>query len=171
LQKLIPIADSLNIKLITYAIFGALISIWLVLFCYRLNGISLVYTGIISAISFIPALILFLYYTKLQEVAELTQKLHDFSNNTELTSQKFLDEVRKIKEIKSEQINTFNLIKQGKRIYELIDLIKSAKDMLSQYISVGFLISPLTLLLLTGAFLGLGLLTVVFVITLIMTIV
>lgn len=170
LQKLIPIADSLSIKLITYAIFGTLISIWLALFCYRLNGISLIYTSIISAISFVPPLILGLYYLKLQEVSELTQKLHDFSNNTELSSQNFLNEVKKIKEIKTEQINTFNLIKQGKRIYELIDVIKSAKDMLSQYISVGFLISPLTLLLLTGAFLGLGLLTVVFVITLIMAI-
>lgn len=171
LQKLIPIADSLSIKLITYAIFGTLISIWLALFCYRLNGISLIYTSIISTISFIPALILYIYYTKLQEITELTQKLHDFSNNTELSSQKFLDEIKKIKEIKSEQINTFNLIKQSKKIYELINLIKSAKDMLSQYISVGFLISPLTLLLLTGAFFGLGLLTVVFVITLIMAIV
>ncbi len=170
LQKLIPIAESLSIKLITYTIFGVLITIWLTLFCYRLNNLSLLYTGIISTVSFIPPLVLGLYYLKLQEVSELTQKLHDFSNNTELSSQNFLDEIKKIKEIKSEKINTLNLIKQGKRIYELIDLIKSAKDMLSQYISVGFLISPLTLLLLTGAFLGLGLLTVVFVITLIMAI-
>ncbi len=170
LQKLIPIADSLSIKLITYAIFGTLISIWLALFCYRLNGVSLIYTCIISTISFIPALILYIYYVKLQEITEMTQKLHHFSNNAELSSQKFLDEIKKIKEIKSEQINTFNLIKQGKRIYELIDVIKSAKDMLSQHISVGFLMNPLTLLLLTGAFLGLGLLTVVFVITLIMAI-
>jgi hypothetical protein len=170
LQKLIPIANSLSIKLITCAIFGMLISIWLALFCYQLNGFSLIYTSIISAISFIPTLILYIYYIKLQEITEPSQQLHHFSNNTELASQKFLDEIKKIKEIKSEQINTFNLIKQGKRIYELIDLIISAKDMLSQYISVGFLISPLTLLLLTGAFLGLGLLTVVFVITLIMAI-
>lgn len=170
LQKLIPIANSLSIKLITCAIFGTLISIWLALFCYQLNGISLIYTSIISAISFIPTLILYIYYIKLQEITELSQQLHHFSNNTELSSQKFLDEIKKIKEIKSEQINTFNFIKQAKRIYELIDLIISAKDMLSQYISVGFLISPLTLLLLTGAFLGLGLLTVVFVITLIMAI-
>jgi len=170
LQKLIPLADSLSRKLLTYAVFGTLITIWLALFFYRLNGVSLIYTAIISGMSFIPALIMLLYYFKLQEVSELTQNVHNFSNNTELSSQNFLNEVKKIKEIKPEQINTFNLIKQGKRIYELIDLINSAKGMLSQYINVGFLMSPFTMLLLSAAFLGLGVLTLVFAITLIMAI-
>ncbi len=171
LQKLIPLADSLSRKLLTYAIFATLITVWLGLFCYRLNGLSIIYSAIISTISFIPALILYVYYFKLQEVSELAQNLHDFSHNTELSSDSFLAEVKKIKEIKLEQINTFNLIQQGKRIYEFVNVINSAKGLLSQYVSIGFLINPLTLLFLTGALAGLFFLSLMFFITLVMAII
>jgi hypothetical protein len=170
LEKIVPLALGLSSALLMRIIFGILVSIWLGLFCYRLHGIAIIYSSIIVIISLIPSVILSRYYFILQDIIELTQKSTLFSSNNKQVPQDFIDDLRKIKTIKREDISAFNLIAQGKRIFELVNLVKSGKAILGQYINVAVLISPITLILLIGALIGLALLTLVFIITLVIAI-
>lgn len=171
LQKIVPLASSLTSALLKRIIFGSLVSVWLALFCYRLYDISAIYSSIILIVSLLPTIILSKYYLILQDIADLTNKVFRFSNEAKQSSQEFVSDFEEIKNIKREDISAFNLITQGKRIFELINLVKSGKNMLGQYINVAVLISPITLILISGALIGLGLLTLVFIITLIIALI
>lgn len=166
LEKIIPMAENLSAQLLRFAIFISLISIWLAIFCYRLHSVSILYTSIISIISFIPAAIFYTYYFILQDIIEVTQKTPSFHEDVKQSSKTLADDLAKIKNIKREDLSRFNLIGQGKKIFDLINLIISGKDMLEQYMNVTFLISPFSFILLSSALLGLGGLTLIFVITL-----
>jgi hypothetical protein len=171
LEKIVPLAESLSAKLLKFAVFITLVSIWLAVFCYRLNSVSILYSSIIAIISFIPAAVFYTYYFILQDIVDVAQKIPSFSEDVKQTSKQLSEDLAKIKNIKRDDISTFNLIGQGKRIADLIKLVKSGKDMLGQYVNVAFLVSPITLILLSSALLGLGGLTLIFPVTLIIAVV
>jgi hypothetical protein len=171
LEKIVPLADILSAKLLRFAIFVTLVSIWLAVFCYRLHSLPIVYTSIIAAISFIPAAIFYTYYFILQDIVELTKKTPNFHEEVKQTSKNLSDDLKKIKAIKREDINTLNLIATGKKIFDLITLVKSGKSILGQYVNVTFLVSPITFILLSSALFGLAILALIFPVTLIIAIV
>ena len=171
LEKMVPIADTLSVKLLRFAIFITLVSIWIAVFCYRLNSIPIGYTGIITCISFIPAAIFYGYYFVLQDILDLAEKTPSFHADIKQSSKNLSEDIKKIKEIKREDINALNLIATGKKIFDLLSLIKSGKSILDQSMSVTFLVSPITLVLLSSALLGLVVLTVLFFVTLVVAIV
>lgn len=59
LEKIIPLAELLSAKLLRFAIFTTLVAIWLGVFCYRLNAMSIVTSAIIAGVSLIPAAVFY----------------------------------------------------------------------------------------------------------------
>jgi hypothetical protein len=170
-EKIIPIAEILSAKLLRFAIFITLVSIWIGVFCYQLNNLSVIYTGILVLLSFIPAAIFYLYYFLLQDVVDVSGKIPNISVNLHQSSKKIINNISQIKNINREQLSSFNLIGLGKKIFELLKLIYSGKEMLDQYINISFLINPISWILLSSALFGLAGLTLVFIVTLIVAIV
>jgi hypothetical protein len=170
LEKIIPLAELLSAKLLRFAIFTTLVAFWLGIFCYRLNAMSIVTSAIIVGVSLIPAAVFYTYYFTLQDIVELTQKIPDFHAEVKQSSKDLADDLKKVKEIKREDINALNLWSTGRKVFDLIGLVKAGKGILGQYLNLTFLLSPISLILFVSSLLGLTTLALIFVVTLIVAI-
>jgi hypothetical protein len=171
LQKIEPLVRKLSGQLIRFSLFSVLAAIWLALFCYRLNEISLIYSGMVFLVSSIPAIIFFTYYRVLQHIIELVERSYRLSVGTKENSLQLLTDIKNFSSDTEKTRNYFSLLDQAKRIFELIELLKSARSLLGNYASISFIISPVTLFLWLAALLALALITVVFVITVLVALV
>lgn len=165
LQKIEPLVHKLSGQLIRFILFSLLAAIWLELFCYRLNDIGLIYSGMVFLISLIPAIIFFAYYQLLQHIIALIERSYRLSVDTKENSLQLLTDIKNISKDTEKRRDYFSFLDQVKRIFELIELLKSARGLLGHYASISFIISPITVFLWLAALLALALLTVVFVIT------
>ena len=86
------------------------------------------------------------------------------------SSKDFADDLKKVKEIKREDINALNLWSTGRKVFDLIGLVKAGKGILGQYLNLTFLLSPISLILFVSSLLGLTTLALIFVVTLIVAI-
>ncbi len=139
-DHLIPLVDNISDGIRAIALLGIVISTWLFIWSFFILHTSLTTTLIISAVSFLPSLILLRYWWALEAVKELPdiaeEMLDDVTSEVKSTW----------KEVSNDRKKALNFIGQAKNIWEMKSLLGQLDDMFNQYLNIGVLINPLSIL-------------------------
>ena len=139
-DHLIPLVDNISDGIRAIALLGVVISTWLFIWSFFILHTSLTTTLIISAVSFLPSLILLRYWWALEAVKELPdiaeEMLDDVTSEVKSTWN----------EVSNDKKKALNFIGQAKNIWEMKSLLGQLDDMFNQYLNIGVLINPLSIL-------------------------
>lgn len=131
------------------------LSIWIFIYCFQLQQISLILSLIIGGLTLLPCLIL-------SRIWYALEKLKDIPKVAEEIIDDVTDEVAQSwHQVKGSKKGALNFFGQAKKLFEVRALLNSADDIIGQYFSIGPLVNPFYLFLSALSFLGLFFLFVV----------
>ncbi|NOQ65157.1 MAG: hypothetical protein GQ582_11660 [Methyloprofundus sp.] len=148
-QKILPLVDNLADALRTVLLIALAVSIWVFIYCFKLQQFSLVTSLIVSGLTLIPSLILSRIWYALESLKDIPSVAEDMLDDvTDTAAQSW-------HAVKSGKKGAFNIWGQAKKLFEIRSLLNSADDVIGQYFSIGPLINPFYLFLSVLAFIGL----------------
>lgn len=140
-DKLIPLVDNVSDGVRVIALLGVTITAWLFIWMFFVVNFSLTTALVISGIIFLPSLILLRYWWALETVKDLPDMAEEMVDD--VTS-----EVKATwKEVRTDKKKALNFIGQAKNIWEMKSLLGQLDDVFSQYLNIGVLINPLSLMI------------------------
>ncbi|HLA36619.1 MAG TPA: hypothetical protein VJ001_17295 [Rhodocyclaceae bacterium] len=150
-QKIAPLAASVANAIYRLSVWDALVAVWLGLFCYRFVAPSMTLAAVVVCLASIPAIILYVYSGRLQDAANLPQALYALPGDIGQAARASVNARR------------VGLIAQARRLYELIALLRSGKEMLGSYANIAFLVNPVVLAVLIAVLLASWMTTMAFI--------
>ncbi len=137
LDKLIPLVDGLadKLRILLWLLTGILL--WFGIYLFQILSWGITATVIVAIIVGIPLLILLRIYWSLRSVQDIPNTLDDVTEDMQLAW----------KDAKSRKRGAMNVFTQAKNLYQVRGLLGNAGDIMGQYVSVGALINPFSLLL------------------------
>jgi hypothetical protein len=140
-ERLLPLVDGLADKLRLLWILGALVTAWLVVWCYYLKHYSLSVAIVAGLAAFLPSLILLRFWWALEELKSLPdiagQMVGDAKSELQVS-------VQNIRAGKAPKLGFFSA---GKRLWSVGAMVAEASELMGSYISVATLVNPFMLIL------------------------
>ncbi len=138
LEKLMPLVGSATKKLRFLMFIGIMVIIWLFIFMFVLQKMSLGWAGGISAVLAIPVLILSRFYFALSDLEDLPERMSEIKED--LTES--LQALRNTK-----KATAMNAVSGAKDLWDIRSLLSSGRELLGDYVSIAVLINPFSLIL------------------------
>ncbi len=141
LNRLVPLVDNISDGVRAIALLGVIITAWLFVWAFFIQHFSLNASLILCGIVFLPSLVLLRYWWALEEVKDLPNIAENIVDDV-------TDEVKSTwKEVNEDKKKALSFIGQAKNIWEMKSLLGQLDDVFSQYLNIGLLINPFSLLL------------------------
>lgn len=138
LEKLMPLVGSATKKLRFLMLMGIAVILWLFVFMFVLQEMTLGWALGISAVLALPVLLLSRFYFALQDLNDLPEMIDEIKQD--LTES--LQALRNTK-----KANAVNAVSGAKDLWEIRSLLSNGREMLGDYVSIAVLANPLSLFL------------------------
>jgi hypothetical protein len=138
LAKLMPLVGSATKKLRFLMLMGIAVILWLFVFMFVLQEMTLGWALGISAILALPVLLLSRFYFALQDLNDLPEMIDEIK--ADLTSS--LQALTRTK-----KATAVNAVSGAKDLWEIRSLLSNGREMLGDYVSIAVLANPLSLFL------------------------
>jgi hypothetical protein len=140
-NKLLPLIDNVSDGLRTIALLGTASTTWLFVWMFFILHWSLTASVIMAILVFIPTLILLRFWWSLTDLKDLPavaeEILDDVSSEVRSTWQ----------EVRSGKKQTLSFIGQARNLWEMKSLLGQLDEVFGQYLNIGLLLNPFTLLM------------------------
>lgn len=141
LNKLVPLIDNVADAIRSISLLGLAIIAWIFIWMFFLSSVPLIYSLFITAILAIPVLITLRFWLGLESL----KNLPDIADNL---MDDVTDEVKaQWKSLNGNEKKRMNIIGQAKNLFEIKSIIGELDDVFAQYINIGSLLNPLSLIL------------------------
>ena len=138
LAKLMPLVGSATKKLRFLIFMGIAVILWLFIFMFVLQKMTLGWALGISVVLALPVLWLSRFYFALQDLNDLPEMINEIK--TDLTSS--LQALTSTK-----KVTAVNAVSGAKDLWEIRSLLSNGREMLGDYVSIAVLANPLSLFL------------------------
>ncbi|HHL19832.1 MAG TPA: hypothetical protein ENJ33_08860 [Thiothrix sp.] len=138
LAKLMPLVGSATKKLRFLILMGIAVILWLFIFMFVLQKMTLGWALGISVVLALPVLWLSRFYFALQDLNDLPEMINEIK--TDLTSS--LQALTSTK-----KVTAVNAVSGAKDLWEIRSLLSNGREMLGDYVSIAVLANPLSLFL------------------------
>jgi hypothetical protein len=138
LAKLMPLVGSATKKLRFLMLMGIAVILWLFVFMFVLQEMTLGWALGISAVLALPVLWLSRFYFALQDLNDLPEQINEIK--AELT-----ESLLSLKNTK--KATAVNAVSGAKDLWEIRSLLSSGREILGDYVSIAILANPFSLLL------------------------
>lgn len=139
-NKLLPLIDNVSDGLRFIALLGLAITMWLFIWMFFILDWSVIATAIITSLVFIPSFVLLRFWWVLVDLKDLPdiaeEILEDVNAEVKSTWQ----------DIRSGKKQTLSFIGQAKNLWEMKSLLGQLDEVFSQYLNIGLLVNPFSLL-------------------------
>ncbi|BCG63051.1 MAG: hypothetical protein methR_P0740 [Methyloprofundus sp.] len=164
-QKILPLVDDLADALGVILIVALALSLWIFIYCFQLQQLSLIISLMLSGLTLLPSLVLSRIWYALESLKDIPKVAEEIIDDvTDETAQSW-------HATKSGKKGALNFFRQVKKLFEIRTLLNSADDIMGQYFSIGPLVNPFYLFLSALSFLGLFFLVVTSVILALLTVI
>ena len=140
-NRLIPLVDNVSDGVRAISLFGAVLTIWLFIWMFFIQNFSLSTVSIVCGVIFLPSLVLFRFWWALEGVKDLPniaeEIIEDVTEGVKSTW----------KEVNKDKKKALSFIGQAKNLWEVKSLLGQLDDVFSQYLNIGLLVNPFSLLL------------------------
>ena len=138
LAKLMPLVGSATKKLRFLILMGIAVILWLFIFMFVLQKMTLGWALGISVVLALPVLWLSRFYFALQDLNDLPEMINEIK--TDLTSSLQAPTSTK-------KVTAVNAVSGAKDLWEIRSLLSNGREMLGDYVSIAVLANPLSLFL------------------------
>lgn len=138
LEKLMPLVGSASKKLRFLILTGLIVILWLFVFMFVLQKMSLGWAGGISALLSLPILLLIRFYFALNDLNELPERISEIKEDLTESLQALTQQ---------KKVTAVNAVSGAKDLWEIRSLLSSGREMLGDYVSIAVLVNPLSLFL------------------------
>lgn len=140
-EKAVPLATALSAKIGTLVVMGGVATAWLFAYLFWFNGWGLWFSLITVSMVVVPLLILTRFYFSLKGLRDLPDALSALTDDVG-------DAVQALKQPqKGNKRQALNVKGSAGGLFELKSLLGNADEMLEQYVNIGALINPFSLIL------------------------
>jgi hypothetical protein len=154
-DKLVPLVDNVADGIRATTLLGLFVIGWIFVWMFFLQSFSLTTSLVLLTIIALPVLILFRFWWALESLKDLPEIAQEMMDDV-------TDEAKETwRSVRSDKKKALNVIGQAKNMWEMKSLLGELDDVLAQYINIGTLINPLSLILGIISLLGIFLLTLI----------
>lgn len=154
-DKLVPLVDNVADGIRTTSLLGLLVIGWIFVWMFFLQSFSLTTSLILLAVTALPVLILFRFWWALESLKDLPEIAQEMMDDV-------TDEAKETwRSVRSDKKKALNFIGQAKNMWEMKSLLGELDDVFAQYINIGTLVNPFSLILGIISLLGILLLTLI----------
>jgi ABC-type multidrug transport system fused ATPase/permease subunit len=140
-DKLVPLVDNVADAMRTTTLLGLLIIGWLFVWMFFLQSFSLTTSLVLLTIIAIPILILFRFWWALESLKDLPEIAQEMMDDV-------TDEAKETwRSVRSDKKKALNVLGQAKNMWEMKSLLGELDDVFAQYINIGTLVNPFSLIL------------------------
>lgn len=140
-NKLLPLIDNVSDGLRTIALLGTAITMWLFIWMFFILHWSLTATTIMAILVFIPTLILLRFWWSLVDLKDLPSVAENIFEDVNAEVKSTWQSVR------SDKKSAMSFIGQARNLWEMKSLLGELDEVFGQYLNIGLLLNPFTLLM------------------------
>jgi len=138
LAKLMPLVGSATKKLRFLMLMGIAVILWLFVFMFVLQEMTLGWALGISAVLALPVLWLSRFYFALQDLNDLPEMIDEIKADLTSSLQALTN---------TKKATAVNAVSGAKDLWEIRSLLSNGREMLGDYVSIAVLANPFSLLL------------------------
>ena len=141
LNKLVPLVDNVSDGVRAISLLGSVITAWLFIWMFFIQHFSLNIALVTCGIVFLPSLVLLRFWWALEGVKDLPNIAEEIVDDV-------TDDVKSTwKAVSDDKKKALSFFGQAKNLWEMKSLLGELDDVFSQYLNIGLLINPFSLLL------------------------
>ena len=140
-NKLLPLIDNVSDGVRLIALIGVFVTLWLFIWMFFILHWSLLLVLVMAGVVCIPSLILLRFWWALED-------LKDLPTIAEALMEEVTTEVKSgWNDVRANKKKALSFIGQAKNLWEMKSLLGQLDEVFSQYLNIGLLINPFSLLL------------------------
>ncbi len=139
-NKLLPLIDNVSDGLRFIALLGLGITTWLFIWMFFILDWSVIATAIITLLVFIPSFVLLRFWWTLVDLKDLPDIAEEILEDVNAEVKSTWQDIRLGKK------QTLSFIGQAKNLWEIKSLLGQLDEVFSQYLNIGLLVNPFSLL-------------------------
>lgn len=142
LTRLLPLAAGVASGLRWVTLLGVAAVLWLFAWMFWLKGFGLVSSAVVTGLAALPVLVLLRFWLAVEDLRSLPEQFRDMGGGLRREMQ---DAVRGL--ASGDRAKALNLLGQARRLFEIRSLLGQLSEVAGQYVNIGTLVNPLSLIL------------------------